>query len=171
MKITMIDACIFIDLFFLELTHLFFVLDLEFHTSNDVFEDLPSHHIQELNIFIVRRKLIVHNLKETDRADMLKLGFPKSLSQNDKTLLYLGNKLNATILSSDNFLRKYSTYNTIELHGVIWILDQLLFHSIIDVSTAYKKVESLAAKYRIRQINQKLLIEAEHLISKWNLIV
>ena len=40
MKLAITDACIFIDICDLEITQPFFALDLEIHTSVDVFNEL-----------------------------------------------------------------------------------------------------------------------------------
>lgn len=169
MKITITDACIFIDLYNLELIKNFFLLELEVHTSKDVFDELYDYQQDALREFIVLGKLIVHTLQDFERRDLLKLGLPKSLSQNDKTVIYLAIKLNATVLSSDNLVRKQAALRVIEYHGMLWILDQLILLDVIDTSAATKKLRSLLSENQIYRNNPKILHEVELMIKRWNL--
>ncbi len=169
MKITITDACVFIDLYNLELIKNFFLLELEVHTSKDVFNELYDYQQDALREFIVVGKLIVHTLQDFERSDLLKLGLPKSLSQNDKTVIYLAIKLNAKILSSDNLVRKQAGERAIECHGMLWILDQLILIDLIDISLATNKLRSLLSENQTYRNNPKLSYEVELMIKRWNL--
>ena len=52
MKLAITDACIFIDLCDLEITQPFFALDLEIHTSVDVFNELYPEQQKILNAYL-----------------------------------------------------------------------------------------------------------------------
>src|ERR1700761_1212585 len=101
MKIAITDACIFIDLYELDLIATFFSLTLELHTSLDVFNELYPTQRQILQAFQSVGKLSVHNITMEDRQRILAGVYPKALSENDKTVLYLAEKLGAMVLSSD----------------------------------------------------------------------
>lgn len=54
------------------------------------------------------------------------------------------------ILTGDNVLRKTVKKHDIEVHGILWILDELIIQKIISKSTAYQKLVFLM------EINQRL---------------
>src|SRR3569623_1599148 len=101
MRLAITDACIFIDLYYLQLTALFFSLDMEIHTSVDVLNELYENQLQVLSAFQSVGRLTAHNITETEKKKIISIAYPKSLSESDKTVLYLASKLNAIVLSSD----------------------------------------------------------------------
>ncbi|WP_431215516.1 hypothetical protein ACQ86N_12975 [Puia sp. P3] len=111
MRIAITDACIFIDLYELDLTASFFLLSLDLHTSLDVFNELYPHQQQLLKAYQSVNKLTVHNLSMQDRQQIANSPYPKSLSFNDKTVLYLAERLNAIVISSDKAVRNFAKTN------------------------------------------------------------
>ena len=101
MKLAITDACIFIDIYELQLTTEFFSLDIEVHTSYDVFVEVHEHQKELLKAFQKMGKFTLHNISEKDRKEIYSTDYPKSLSDTDKTVLHLAQKLNAMVLSSD----------------------------------------------------------------------
>ena len=83
MKIAITDACIFIDLHELELTSELFSLNLDIHTSTDVYNELHSHQREVLKAFISISKLTVHKISEVERLDIFNSKLPKSLSETE----------------------------------------------------------------------------------------
>lgn len=67
MKLAVTDACIFIDIYELELTSEFFSLEIEIHTSLDVFNELHQHQKELLKAFQSIGKFTTHILTEEDR--------------------------------------------------------------------------------------------------------
>ena len=65
MKIAITDACIFIDLYDLNLTTSFFSLNLEIHTSLDVFNELYEAQKEILQKSALIEKLLIHNIEPT----------------------------------------------------------------------------------------------------------
>lgn len=66
MKIAITDACIFIDLYDLDLTVSFFSLELEVHTSLDVMNELYPEQKKLLEAYISMKKLMVHNIQNEE---------------------------------------------------------------------------------------------------------
>src|SRR5690606_4856018 len=99
MKIAVTDACIFIDLIELDLVSSFFQLHVEIHTTVDVINELFNDQKQILQAYEAVHKLNVHNLDERDFSEMGKIPFPKGLSHQDKSVVYLALTLeNAIVL-------------------------------------------------------------------------
>ena len=167
MKIAITDACIFIDLHDLKLTNNLFSLKLDIHTSLDVFNELYSHQQDILLAFHSVGKLTIHNISAEDRINIQKKNYPKALSETDKTVLFLAGKIDAIVLSSDKVVRAYAKKKSIEYHGMLWIFDKLVETSLLDLSTAITKLETLIKTNIIYQNNAELIKEMDRRLKVW----
>jgi rRNA-processing protein FCF1 len=167
LKIAVTDANIFIDLYDLGLTNMFFNLELEIHTSSSVLFELYSEQQQILQAYQSVGKLNVHNLQEIDFIDIYNEEYPKSLSEADKSVLHIANKINACVLSSDKTLRNCAKNKKIEYHGMIWILDRLVETNILKANEAKLKLKQLTAVNFLFRNNQKLAEEIEKRLKTW----
>lgn len=80
MKVAITDACIFIDLIELQLTSEFFGLQIEIHSSLDVYNELDPEEQEFLKAYQSTGKLIIHNLSQEEKVQIQNEVFPKSLS-------------------------------------------------------------------------------------------
>jgi len=166
-KIAITDACIFIDLYDLELISSFFSLEIETHTTSAVLFELYSEQQQILKAYQSVDKLIVHNLKEDDLIEIHSETYPKSLSETDKSAIYVANKLNACVLSSDKTVRNCAKNKEIEYHGMIWIFDKLIETDILTKKTAMQKLRLLLNMNSIYQNNVPLVTEIQKRFKLW----
>jgi hypothetical protein len=166
-KIVVTDACIFIDLYDLGLTNSFFILDLEIHTSSAVLFELYPEQQQILRAYQSVDRLTVHNLQEQDFMDIYLAEYPKALSETDKSVLHIANKINACVLSSDKTLRNWSKNNGIECHGMIWILDTLVEKTVLTKKEANNKLKQLVATNFLFHNNSQLVDEIEKRLKLW----
>jgi predicted nucleic acid-binding protein len=139
MKLVVTDACIFIDLIELQLSSEFFGLPIEIHTSLDVYNELYTEQMEILKAYQSVGKLSIHNLSEKEREQIQEEEFPRSLSDNDKTVIFLAEKLNAKVISSDKAVRNYAKLKAIEFHGMLWIFDRLIEFKLISSQHAILK--------------------------------
>ena len=167
LKIAVTDANIFIDLYDLGLTNMFFNLELEIHTSSSILFELYSEQQQILQAYQSVGKLNVHNLQEIDFIDIYNEEYPKSLSEADKSVLHIANKINACVLSSDKTLRNCAKNKKIEYHGMIWILNRLVETNILKANEAKLKLKQLTAVNFLFRNNQKLAEEIEKRLKTW----
>lgn len=167
MKIAVTDACIFIELHDLGLTELFFELPCEIHTTIDVVNEVLTDQAKVLFAFEQCRKLKIHSINEAERLEIRCSPFPKALSENDRTVLFLANKLEAVVLSSDKAVRNYSKRLGMEYHGILWILDQLVEYGFLCSTYAASKVEQLLAQNLFYQNNLELIIEIKKRVRLW----
>ncbi|MEL7601221.1 MAG: hypothetical protein AAGU18_14150 [Proteiniphilum sp.] len=63
LKIAVTDACIFIDLFDIDLITSFFGLELEVHTTSGVYFELNNEQQLVLKAYQSVNKLVIHNLR------------------------------------------------------------------------------------------------------------
>ncbi|WP_353719337.1 hypothetical protein [Dyadobacter sp. 676] len=167
MKIAVTDACIFIELHDLGLTELFFRLPYEMHTSIDVVNEVLGDQATFLFAFEQSGKLKIHSIAEAERMEIRRSAFPGALSENDKTVLFLAGKLNATVLSSDKAVRKYAKRLGIPYHGILWILDQLFDNRFLCAEDAALKIEQLIARNLFYQNNIELIAEMKKRMALW----
>ena len=168
MKIAITDACIFIDLFYLDLTTEFFSLQLEIHTSVDVIFELYKEQQDHLAVFISNGKLTTHNLTAEERNKIQTFNYPRSLSDSDKIVLYLASRLNAMVLSSDKTIRNTAKNKAIDYHGMIWIFDQLVNNNLITKKEASLKLTRLITTNLIYQNNKELVAELQKRLTFWS---
>lgn len=166
-RIAVTDANIFIDLYDLGLTKSFFNLDIEIHTTSAVLYELFSEQQEILYAYQSVGRLEVHNLQEQDLIEIYNENYPKSLSETDKSVLHIANKINACVLSSDKTLRNYAKNKGIEYHGMIWIFDKFVDTASLTPKEANAKLSQLVASNFLFRNNQKLAEEIERRFKIW----
>lgn len=167
LKIAVTDACIFIDLYDLGLVASFFKLEIEIHTTSSVYFELYAEQQQVLKACQSVGRLIIHNLKEEDFLQIHSASYPKSLSETDKSVLHIANKLGACVLSSDKTVRNCAKNKDIEYHGMIWIFDRLVEPHILTKKEAATKLKELIATNFIFQNNPSLVAEIQKRLKLW----
>lgn len=167
-KIFVTDACIFIDLLNLELIPSFFRLDVEIHTTIAVYFELYEEQQQILKAYQSRNMLTIHNLREDDFNQIYSEPYPKSLSETDKSVLHVANKLNGCVLSSDKTVRNYAKNKNIDYHGIIWIFDRLIDAKVLSKRDASCKLITLVATNFTFQNNKILLVEVQKRLKLWS---
>lgn len=167
MKLAVTDACIFIDLIELQLSSEFFGLPIEIHTSLDVFNELYDDQKEILKAYHSVGKLTVHNLSSEEKKCIQEEKFPKSLSDNDKTVIFLAEKLGAKVISSDKAVRNFAKSKAIEYHGMLWIFDRLTELKLLDPAEAINKIHHLFSNNIVYQNNTELISEKKKRIIAW----
>jgi rRNA maturation endonuclease Nob1 len=167
MKLAVTDACIFIDLIELQLTSEFFGLPIEIHTSLDVYNELYAEQKEILKAYRSVGRLSIHNLSSEDKEKIQAEKFPKVLSDEDKTVIYLADKLSATVLSSDKAVRNYAKSKAIEYHGMLWIFDQIIEAKLLSPLNGILKINQLVSNNIVYQNNEELTTEIIKRISFW----
>jgi predicted nucleic acid-binding protein len=166
MIIVVNDANILIDLIKLQLIDAFFKIEWEFHSTNLIIEnELYDEQKAVLQTYIENGKLIIQELGVDDIVSIMTIQLQKpQLSDKDCSALHCARKLKASLVTSDNALRKYAKSQHIEVHGHLWVFDALLEHNCINTETATTKLKELNI------INPKLNLpkkECEARIEKW----
>lgn len=168
MRIVVTDACIFIDVIDLQLTAKFFGLELEIHTTVDVFNELYPNQQQILQAYQQSEKLIIHILSSEEQQEILEADFPSSLSPEDCSVIYMAHKLNAIVLSSDKPVRNYARKKAIDYHGMIWVFDQLVAQGLLTKPDAIAKLQKLVFGNMIYKGNADMIKEVEKRVRAWS---
>ena len=67
---------------------------------------------------------------------------------NDCSVLFLAVKLDAMLISGDKALRKAGRARYVEVHGTLWIMDQLVESKVMSGAIAATKLEHLLSLER-----------------------
>ncbi|WP_143961238.1 PIN domain-containing protein [Litoribacter populi] len=171
MRIAVTDACIFIDLIELDLISEFFQLDIELHTTVEVINELFPEQKQVLGAYQAVNKLVVHNFQEGDFARMEEISFPRGLSSEDRSVIFMAMNLkNAIVLSSDRLVRKFAESCSLEYHGIFWIFDLLISEECLSKAQAIVSLQKLVTINGMYS-GDKMKKEIQNRIRQWDKIV
>lgn len=168
LKLVVTDACIFIDLYDLELIGAFFDLNIEVHTSAAVMFELHTDQNQILKAYQSVERLTVHNLQALDFDEIYANSYPKALSEADKSVLHIAAKINACVLSSDKAVRNCAKNKDIDYHGMLWIFDRLVENNLLSAKIAGIKLRQLISSNFIYQNNRPLVDEIKRRLKSWD---
>ena len=165
MKLVVNDANILIDLVKLHMLPDFFALDLEFHTTALVLDELYDEQKEELQSYIDSGTLHVNELEAEEMMEVFDLQAQRPvLSPQDCSALFCAEKLGGALISSDKNLRNFAKTKTVEVHGHLWIFDSLVEKQIYNGGKACTQLEAL------QQLNTKLNLpkhECEKRMKLW----
>jgi len=90
------------------------------------------------------------------------MNFNRGLSEPDKSVLFVAKRQNGMVISGDKLIRKWCQKNQIEVHGILWFLDEMNQTQLITFQDAIGKLETLL------QFNFWLPTDSAHeLLEKW----
>ena len=167
MRVAVTDACIFIDLIELHIAAQFFMLDLEVHTTQEVMNELLPDQAELLKLYISKKELTVHQLSSEDLHSVASMECPRALSMQDRTVVYLADKLQAIILSSDKPVRKFAGKKSIEYHGILWLFDRLVEEGHLSTAVAAERLNDLTRINFVFNNNAQLAEEINTRIRQW----
>jgi predicted nucleic acid-binding protein len=135
------DANIIIDLQVADLLGTFFRLALENHTSDLVLDELD----QPISEQIAAHQIKIKNWTSLELVEIaLSQGVqPKPISIPDCSVLLLAQRLKGILLTGDANLRFCAEQTGVEVHGTLWIFDQLVAASVLPPVEAAKRLERL----------------------------
>lgn len=144
MKIIVNDANILIDLVELQLLPHFFALKFEFYTTTLILEELLLEQKVELDVFIAKGVLMVEEMSATDLIIIKSIEKSKpKLSQQDCSAYHQAASKQGTLITSDNVLRKFALATNLNVHGHLWVFDQMVEQQTLAPFTASQKLKTL----------------------------
>ncbi len=162
MKLAVTDANIFIDLFHIDLVQEFFQLEIELYTSLEVVDELDD---DQQALLRSSKKLTILEVGEVNFLEELGNSLSSGLSIADTSVFHHARELNSGILTGDNLLRKISEKLGFEVHGIIWLMDEIVKSSLVMNNQAVEKLEELM------EYNKRLPTkDCEKMIRKWSKI-
>lgn len=129
----LIDANILIDLGHMGLEGEVFALGIDWETT-----DLVVHEAKSLNMArLIALGLKVRTLNVEQLNEVIRLGLEyKTVSATDRSLLLLAEKENKWLITGDRSLRKAAGNKGVVVHGLLWLLDEMIRSCIITQARA-----------------------------------
>lgn len=145
MKTAVQDANIIFDLFDIDLLDAFFKLEIEIFITDFIAGEINKSEQKEfINKYISTGETIVLITTPEEIIELISIrNQTRGLSIADCSILFHATKNKAFILTGDNTLRKYAESNQIEVHGILWVLDELIKEKQISEKKAYLKLTQL----------------------------
>ena len=165
MKILVNDTNIFIDLHSVGLLEEMCRLPYEIHTVDFVVAEIAD--ADQRRIFdglVARGEISVDGFTADEVIEIVEehSSVSGNLSIPDCSVCYFARKHNVPMLTGDRRLRRYAEEQSIEVHGILFIFDELVRHDIISTSMAADRLEELFA------INARLpKAEIRDRINRW----
>jgi predicted nucleic acid-binding protein len=142
-QLAVTDANVFIDLIILGLIRHLFELNIEIHTTREVFDQLTLRQKEVLSIYYNKGQLNIYDFSADEIIEIYNMAFPAGLETADRTVFYYAKRLACLVISGDNKLRKHCERKGLEVHGLIWIFDRIVELELIAKHTAVEKLEKL----------------------------
>lgn len=138
------DANILIDLVKLQLLPHFFALNLEFHTSSLILEELHAEQLVQLEVYLQNETLRVVNFTDEELITIALLQLERpALSEQDCSAIVSAQKVDGSLITSDKNLRKFATLKKLEVRGHLWVLDLMVEQKTITGEMAVEKLSYL----------------------------
>lgn len=165
MKVAISDANILIDLFNIDLLESFTKLDIEINTTDFVVGEVYKRPEQKSKIapLIKDGSLKVNTFSAVELVKVIQRNENhKGVSLEDCSVWYWAEQNEAIVLTGDKRLRKAVSSTGLEVHGSLWVLDELVGQQILTTKKACKAIKKLIAS------NDRLpKKECAKRVSKW----
>lgn len=146
MKILVNDTNIFIDLHSVGLLEEMCRLPYEIHTVDFVVAEIADADQRRIfDELVDRGEIYVDGFTADEVIEIVEehSSVSGNLSIPDCSVCYFARKHNVPMLTGDRRLRRYAEEQSIEVHGILFIFDELVRHDIISTSMAADRLEEL----------------------------
>ena len=140
------DACVLLDLLEGNLLGPWFQLGYETRTSHLVYHEIiHEEQAAQLHSFVEEGLLILDIIDNHELPLIAQQAKAWRVSMQDVSAAYLAKKYGGILLSGDKRLRKKSTGDGIEVHGILWVLDTLVGEKLLTSLQALKALDAIVA--------------------------
>ncbi len=165
MKILVNDTNIFIDLHSVGLLEEMCRLPYEIHTVDFVVAEIADADQRRIfDELVAQGGIFIDGFTADEVIEIVEehSSVSGNLSIPDCSVCYFARKHNVPMLTGDRRLRRYAEEQSIEVHGILFIFDELVRHDIISTSMAADRLEELFS------INARLpKTEIRNRINRW----
>jgi hypothetical protein len=170
MKIAVKDANVFIDLESMGLLDLWFQLGIETLTSSFVVMELEDGGHENALACIRAGQAVESEISGEEMAgafaDFQDAFGATGLSETDLSVIYLAIRENAMVLSGDRLLRTTANAHHLEVHGTLWMMDQMVGEALLNPTVAADRLEALIRRTG-REQRYLPKAECELRINRW----
>ena len=165
-RVAVSDTNIFIDLMSAGGLSAFFSLPWEIHTTAMIIGEFNEpEQLKEINTYISEGKLIIDEVHEEDleKIEQQASGHSHRISRPDYSAYHICLLKGCMLLTGDRRLRLRAEENGVEVHGVIYIFEQIVSKGLMLPNEVMPLVENLFSNNR--RLPKK---ELEKLRNKWS---
>ena len=164
--IAITDANVFVDLMEIDTLHLLFELPYTIHTTAFVIDELIDIQKEQVSKYVGNNLLKVREFNSGEVVYLQKFAAQhRKLSETDVSVLVYASEINGMLLTSDNPLRKAAQKLNLNVHGMLWLLDEWVNLKLLSPSKATTHLIYLMS------INMRLpATECVQLLGKWEKI-
>lgn len=145
MKIVITDTNVLFDVIKIGALPEFFSLDYEICTTVFVIQEiLPSPQKEMVETFIRAKKLTVFGFSIEEVEEVINFNTGRDLKRfTDKSVIWKSLQLKCPMLTGDRKMREVAEKMGLEVHGSIWIIDELIGNNLISTEKARILLEQL----------------------------
>jgi len=143
MKLVVTDTNVFIDLMSVDALEAFFALGMEVHTTAFVLDELVEEQGRLLLPMLGAGRLRVAQFTGEQVAAIELMRTKVKIEFTDRSVVHLALQLEAMVLSGDGNLWKECHARKLEVHGSIWVMEQLWKRRLIAPVSCIERLETL----------------------------
>jgi len=144
MKVAVKDACVLIDLANGGLLDAWFQLGIETFTTDLVLRQVKTaDQWKAVSLFVEAGLLQIETLTGNQIERMSKSLAGLRIGIEDQSALFLAIERGAVLVTGDRRLRIEADKYEVEVRGLLWILDELVGHSVVAPTLAALKLQSM----------------------------
>jgi predicted nucleic acid-binding protein len=145
MKLIITDTNVFFDIINIGALPEFFSLDLEICTTAFVNAEIKQPRQREMvDAFIRSKKLTVYNFSAEEIEDVQNFETTKSLKRfTDQSVIWKSLQIQCPMLTGDKKMRDIAEKMGIEVHGSLWVINELISKELITDEKALTLIEEL----------------------------
>lgn len=138
------DTNILIDLHTADLLDYFFSLPFEVHTTDFVLDEIErTDQKDSIHEILHGGRLIVDSIFPEQMPEMISLQVG-NLSLTDCSVWFYARTTGAILLTGDGRLKKKAQEDGIQVHGILFVFDELVRLGLIQSTSAATRLETLA---------------------------
>ncbi len=138
-----LDASVFLDIISIDILHIFFSEFTNVQIPDVVYAEI-SNETQQLQIDRYKNSYLIIPFSPAELQNIQSISHLYSgLSFADCSLIFLAQKEDRLLLTSDRALRKVAGKYGIEVHGIVWILETLIRTRGITKVQAIEKAKAI----------------------------
>jgi predicted nucleic acid-binding protein len=146
MKIIIHDANVLIDLVAGDLLEPWCKLKFRMMTTSLVWHEVNRKEQKPRLRRVVERgdfSVVPIGAEALAEVAILQIDLPAGLSLEDASVLFLASHEGAILLTGDGALRRCASERGIAVHGMLWVLDQLVARKVLAAGVAADRLERL----------------------------
>lgn len=143
MRLVVTDTNVFIDLMNVDALTAFFALAFEVHTTDFVVNELDLDQQELLLPFRGKGQLVVACFSVAEVKEFEMMRTKVVIQFTDRSVVYLAMRFKGMILSGDKNLWKECKARKLDVHGSVWVIEQIWNKRLLPPVSCIERLENL----------------------------